>query len=432
VSNFLRPLIITLWLGVFWVGSVLGAQNSSTVAIVGAHLVRLDGSGVLRDSVVLIENERISAIGTASDVVIPAGARKIQLDDAWLAPGLMNMHVHWGLILPGREAARLADETNAALALRMAKNARDSLLSGTTTVRMPGDRRHADLALLRAIERGDAVGPRLISAGQMVPITHGHGAKGRAGYDGPYELMKGVRKEIHAGATWIKIAISGGIATDGGGIAEALMTPEEIHAVIDAAHRFGAKVTAHSGSPSATSIAVKAGINSIEHGYHLTREVLREMKNAGTWYVPTIVVSQPATLPFFVKIGSPEWYLKRRDSTGKNHWKALEMAIEEGVDIALGTDQLPHEPNDGTVATVREAEYYVSAGMSSLQALRSATIEPAKMLGLDSDIGSLEVGKFADIIAVSGNPLEDIKSLRTIFFVMKGGAIVRNDLVDPL
>ena len=222
MSNFLRPLVITLWLVVFLVGSIWGGQNSSAVAIVGAHLVRLDGSGVLRDSVVLIENERISAIGAASDVTIPTGARKIRLDNAWLAPGLMNMHVHWGLILPGKEAARLANETNAALALRMAKNARDSLLSGTTTVRMPGDRRHADLALMRAIERGDAVGPRLVSAGESVPITHGHGAKGRTGFDGPYELMKGVRKQIQAGATWIKIAISGGIATDGGGIAQEL------------------------------------------------------------------------------------------------------------------------------------------------------------------------------------------------------------------
>ena len=150
------------------------------------------------------------------------------------------------------------------------------------------------------------------------------------------------------------------------------------------------------------------------------------MKKHGTWLVPTIVVSQPATAPFFEKIGSPQWYLDRRDSVGKEHWKALQIAIEEGVNIALGTDQLPGEPNDGTTATAREAQYYVEAGMTPLQALRAATIEPARMLGADDEIGSLEVGKYADIVAVDGDPTEDIKALRNIMFVMKGGHIYRN------
>ena len=220
--------------------------------------------------------------------------------------------------------------------------------------------------------------------------------------------------------------ISGGIATEGGGIHGALMTPEEIAAVIDVAHRFGAKVAAHSGSPAATEVAVNAGIDSIEHGYSLDREVLRHMKNRGTWLVPTMVVTQPATRPFFEKIGSPEWYLDRLDSVGKQHWKALQMAIEEGVNIALGTDQLPSEPNDGTTATAREAQYYVEAGMSPLEALRSATIEPAKMLGADDRIGSLEVGKYADIVAVHADPGKDIKALQSIGFVMKGGKVYRN------
>ena len=151
------------------------------------------------------------------------------------------------------------------------------------------------------------------------------------------------------------------------------------------------------------------------------------MAQAGTWLVPTIVVSQPATQPFFEKIGSPQWYLDRRNSVGKIHWESLRMAIAEGVNIALGTDQLPYEPNDGTTATVREAEYYVEAGMTPLNALRSATIETAKMLNADDEIGSLEVGKYADILMVSADPVADISALRTIEMVMKGGVIYRND-----
>jgi imidazolonepropionase-like amidohydrolase len=144
--------------------------------------------------------------------------------------------------------------------------------------------------------------------------------------------------------------------------------------------------------------------------------------------IPTIVVSQPATQPFFERIGSPQWYLDRRNSVGKVHWNALETAISEGVNIALGTDQLPSEPNDGTTATAREAQYYVEAGMTPLQALRAATIEPAKMLGADDNIGSLEVGKYADILAVEKDPTEDITALRNISLVMKGGKVYRNNL----
>ena len=234
--------------------------------------------------------------------------------------------------------------------------------------------------------------------------------------------------EIRAGASWIKIAISGGIATPGGDIGAAFMTKDEMEAVTDIAHRLGVLVTAHSGSPSATRDAIEAGVDGIEHGYFLTPEVFGLMKEAGTWYVPTILVSQPATLPFFKRIGSPDWYLARVEAVGKRHWEALRSAISQGVRIALGTDQLPHEPNDGTIATVREAEYYVEAGMTPLQALRSATIEPATMLGVSDELGSIEPGKLADLILLDGDPTRDISALRSIRLVVKGGEVVRNDI----
>jgi len=405
---------------------------SATAAIVGGNLVNLDGEGSLLDSVILVEGNRISAIGKEGELTVPDTADVINAKGKWLIPGLMNMHVHLGLVLPGKQAAELANESDAALGLRMAAAARESLQAGVTTIRLPGDSRHADLDLKRAIEKGYAVGPRIYSSGEALSITGGHGSKkeGKTNWDGPYELIKAARTQISAGASWIKILISGGIATDGGGLAEALMTPEEISAVIDAAHRFGAKVTAHSGSPQATSIAVDFGLDCVEHGYFLDRKTLRKMKKNGTWLVPTIVVSQPATQPFFERIGSPPWYLKRRESAGKSHWQALKMAIEEGVNIGLGTDQLPAEPNDGTTATAREAQYYVEAGMTPLQALRSATIETARLLGAEDEIGSVDIGKYADIVALDADPTADIKALRNIVLVMKDGKIYRNDLTN--
>ncbi|RBP53568.1 amidohydrolase family protein [Arenicella xantha] len=398
--------------------------SAATTAIVGGTVVNLDGGKSLQNSVVLVNGDRIEKIGSRSEVQIPADAKVVDASGKWLIPGLMNMHVHLDLILPGKMKAELAGETEAAMALRMAANAQKILQAGVTTVRLPGADRYGDIALKKSINKGEMVGPRIFTAGEAILITAGHGSEPGVVYaDGPDELVKEVRKQISLGADWVKILISGGIATDGGAIAEALMTPEEINAVVDAAHRFGVKVAAHSGSPAATLVAVEAGVDSIEHGYMLDSKVLKKMAQAGTWLVPTIVVSQPATQPFFEKIGSPPWYLERRNSMGKVHWEALKTAISEGVNIGLGTDQLPNEPNDGTTATVREAEYYVEAGMTPLQALRSATIETAKMLNAENDIGTLEEGKYADIVMVSANPAENISALRSMDMVMKGGVI---------
>ena len=409
---------------------VTAANAAGTTVIVGGTVVDLEGKAPIENAVILVEGERIAAIGEAAEVTIPDGAEQIDTSGTWLIPGLMNMHVHLGLVLPGKLTAELADESEAALALRMAMNARESLQAGVTTIRLTGDRAHADLDLMRAINKGQVDGPRIYSAGEALTISAGHGSQqsGRTKYDGPDAFIKGARTQISAGAQWIKIMISGGIATDGGGLAEALMTQEEIEAVVDAAHRFGVKVTAHSGSPPATNVAVDAGLDCVEHGYFLDRPTLKKMKEHGTWLVPTIVVSQPATAPFFERIGSPQWYLKRRESAGKAHWRALEMAIEEGVNIALGTDQMPAEPNDGTTATAREAQYYVEAGMTPLQALRSATIETARQLEAEDEIGTLEEGKYADIVAVDRDPTKDIKALRNILLVMKGGKVYRNKL----
>ena len=230
------------------VGTMAQSTDSEVKAIVGANVVDIDGGEPVRGAVVVIVGERISAIGPASSTPVPTGAEVIHADGMWLVPGLMNMHVHFGLKLPGKMQAELANEKDTELALRVAYNARQSLLSGVTTIRSTGDTGAASIALDKAIKKGQAIGPRIFSPSDAVPISGGHGARHGETYDGPYELMKAVRERVSDGASWIKIAISGGIASQGGAIAEATMTPEEMEAVIDSAHRFGRKVTAHSGS----------------------------------------------------------------------------------------------------------------------------------------------------------------------------------------
>ncbi len=401
------------------------ASGQESLVILGATVVDVNGGDPISNAAVVIENGRFTSVGPESSTNIPRQASVIRADGMWLVPGLMNMHVHFGLVLPGAAGAALANETEAELALRMAAAARATLQAGVTTVRLTGERGHVDFALKRAIERGEVRGPRMFSSGEMVQVTGGHGsAVGEAANDGPAEFREAVRLQIRAGASWIKLAISGGIATPGGDIAASFMTRDEMEAVTDIAHRHGVKVTAHSGSPTATIDAVEAGIDAIEHGYFLTEDVFRLMKAHGTWYVPTILVSQPATLPFFERIGSPQWYLDRVAAVGRRHWEALRTAIDVGVPIALGTDQLPHEPNDGTIATVREAEYDVAAGMTPLQALRAATIAPATMLGVANDLGTIEPGKLADLIAVTNDPTQNVSALRDIRLVVKGGVVV--------
>ena len=401
-----------------------GPVFAATVALVGGTIVDVDTGKSTPDGVILISNERIQAVGSRAAVPVPAGAEVIPMTGKWLIPGLMNMHVHLGLKLPGAAGAALANETDPAEALRMASNARLSLLSGTTTLRLVGEDHATDFALKAAIDRGELIGPRIQTAGEVIIPTGGHGSMEA---DGPYGFAHAVREEIKKGATWIKIAISGGISDTSGSISAAGMTDDELKTTIEVAHRNGVKVTAHNGSPVAAEQALRFGIDGFEHGYHLSEANLKVMKAKGVWLVPTIVVTEKGAQEFYRKIGSPDWYLARVASTNVDHWAMLKNAVRLNVNIALGTDQFPFEPNSGTTATVHEAKLYVDAGMTPLRALQSATTESARMLGMEADIGRLAVGKYADVVAVDADPTKDIKALRTISFVMKGGVIVRND-----
>jgi imidazolonepropionase-like amidohydrolase len=414
------------------VGGTAAAQDAAARVrvITGANVVNLDGGAPLRNAVVVMTGERITAIGPAGKVAIPAGAQEIRLPGKWLMPGLMNMHVHFGLRLPGTQLQATANETDVQLGLRMLANAQKSLLSGTTTVRSPGEEKDASFGLRASIESGEHVGPRIFSAGRPIVVTGGHSAEPvYKGIDGPEEMRVETRRQILLGAKWVKIMISRGLASTGD-ISAADMTIDEMRAVTDTAHRQGVKVAAHTGSPQATLDALDAGVDSFEHGYFLNEEVFRKMKEKGAWYVPTIVVSQKGAMEFFRKIGSTPFYLARVQMVGKAHWAALQSAIKVGVNVAMGSDQFPYEPNEGTVASIREIELYQEAGMTPVQALRTATVNTARMLGAEKDLGSLEPGKYADAIALDSDPTQDVRALRTLSVVIKGGSVVRND-ADP-
>jgi imidazolonepropionase-like amidohydrolase len=217
--------------------------------------------------------------------------------------------------------------------------------------------------------------------------------------------------------------ISGGIAGEHEGIDTPQLKTDELRAAIEVAHDWGRKVTAHAGPARVISEGLECGLDCIEHGYQLTDEVIRSMVERGTTLVPTILVTRCEQ--YYRDVGAPDWLIDRALAVGGDHWRALESAIHHGVSIAVGTDMLPAEPQDGTTATVRELEHYREAGMSPRQVLASATTIPAAWLGIAERLGTITEGKAADLIAVRGNPMEDVSALRRLDLVVAAGRIIR-------
>jgi imidazolonepropionase-like amidohydrolase len=402
------------------------AESAMAILLTGCTVVDGTDAPARRGAAVLVEGDRIAAVGPASALRGRVGVGQVvDLDGATLIPGLCNLHVHLGLTLPG--AQEYANESVPELTLRMAANARAALEAGVTTVRLLGEAAGADLALRAAIGRGQVPGPRILTAGSPIGCTGGHGFGGGRllEADGAAGFRHAARSQIKLGVDWIKIMLTGGLAGRHEQVDTPQLADDELHAVIEVAHAWGRKVTAHAGSSAAIRSAIEAGIDCIEHGYELTDEVVTLMVERSVWLVPTIVVTR--SVEQLESLGVPAWMTARMLRTAEGHTRALERAVSAGVRIAAGTDMLPAEPFDGTIATVGELEHYVRAGMTPLAALQAATARAAELLGLDGELGTLEPGKSADIVGLEGDPTADISALRSIRFVMKGGVVVRDD-----
>jgi imidazolonepropionase-like amidohydrolase len=400
-----------------------------TTAFTNCSVIPCDGSPPIENGVVVIEGNRIQSVdrGSALEPFLrERGASVITHDLAgrWLMPGLMDMHVHLSLALPGPAALAARLETDMAVTLRAYKNALDGLQAGVTFMRTLGDERFVDLELKRAINAGQIVGPRLFCAGQMVIITGGHGFG--SGFsleaDGADGFRQAVRRQLRAGADVIKIAITGGIAGEYEQIRDSQATFAEMEAACEAAHNAGRRITAHAGSAVAISEGVRAGLDSVEHGYFLDQATVERMAGKSVYLVPTLSVSRAED--YMRRIGCPQWMIDKSLRAGDDHMRSYRMALASGVPIAMGTDMLPADPYDGTLAVYREVEWMVQGGMSTAAALRSATLSAAELCRVDADLGSVAPGKLADLVAMRSNPLEDIRALRGIDVVVKDGAIV--------
>lgn len=386
------------------------------------------GDGVTTDRGIWIDRTgEIRAVGASDDVLAEArGATVVDMAGAYVMPGLTNMHVHLGLGLPGGMAEAVQRANLAELVLLMADSARQTLHSGVTTVRLVGETRYADFALRKAIDAGAVDGPRIYTAGHALCCTGGHGWDADAlEADGADGFRRAVRQQLRAGADLIKVCISGGIAGEHEQIDTPQLTDGEMAAVLEIAHDWGRKVTAHAGPADTIVRAVELGLDCVEHGYELTDDLTRVMAERGVWYVPTITVSRCEQ--FFIDSGVPGWMMDRALSAGPRHWESLQHALRNGVPIALGSDMPPHAPYDETTATVRELEFMVEAGMPVAEALRAATVRPAEWLGAADRIGTIQAGRQADLIALRDDPTRDVSALRTLHLVMKVGRVYRDD-----
>ena len=404
-----------------------------SVALVNCVLVDGTGAEPVEDAAIVVDGERIVGCGPSAEV-LPARTertdRKIDLQGMAVFPGLINLHVHYGLVLPGALRARYQDESVAALAYRMAANAREALHAGVTATRSVGERHGVDFALRAAIASGQTAGPRMFTGGASLAVSGGHGVHHlgpSVEADGPYEFRKAARHQLELGADHIKIMISGGISGEFESIGSSQMARDEMEAVVQVAHGVGKRVCAHSGGAQAMREAIGAGVDCLEHGYLLDDDVASLMVEHGTFLVPTICVSRAED--YMRRIGASEWEARKSVEAGERHWQSLQTAIRHGVRIGMGTDMLPGEMNEGTVATYREMEFMVEAGLSPMQVLMAATKTGADVLRASDWLGTLEPGKVADVVACDGNPGEDVRALRSTRFVMQGGRVVRFD--DP-
>ena len=432
-----RLVIAALWgvLVLMTLGHGAGIAQTATPAsdriiVHAGRLLDVSSGRWLTNQNISIEGDKITRVapGTAT---AEAGWSLVDLGNAAVLPGLIDCHVHLTLN-PSSFGYELLGISEARQTLIGAANARKTLLAGFTTVRNVGAWGFTDVALRDAVNDGDVIGPRMLVSGMPLSITGGHfdntmlpweyHASFASVADGVDGVQRKVREEIKYGADLIKFMASGGVLTKGDDPQAAQYSLEEMKMIVSEAHRLGRKVAAHAHGSQAILWAAQAGVDSIEHGSFITDEGIAAMKAHGTYLVPTLYAgdfllenTQALHLPPFLAAKAREVLPVARTN--------LSRAFRSSVKVAFGTDAgvYPHGLNS------REFSSMVRSGLSPIAAIQSATVNAAELLGWSDKIGTLQPGKWADIVAVDGNPLEDVRTLEVVRFVMKGGKIYKND-----
>ena len=409
----------------------------SIVLIKAGRIIDVRGGRVLENQGILIEGERIKAVGSLAEIQksAPSTAGVIDLSRATVLPGLADCHTH--ILLQGDITAadydeQLLKESIPYRTIRATVAARTGLLNGFTAMRdlETEGAMYADVDVKQAINRGVIPGPRMFVATRAFSATGMYPLQGYSWelrvpegvqiVDGPDNIRRAVREQVKYGADWIKFyADRRYFLKDGALHSWVNFTEDEMKAMVDEAHRLGRRVAAHAMGREGIEASLKAGVDSIEHGYGLDEALMDRMVRQGTYWCPTIYVGVYVA-EGRAAAGAPIW-LAMRDLEAK----AFGVAVRKGVKIAYGTDAGGYA---WTENQAKEFAYMVRYGMTTMQAIQSATIAAADLLERPADLGAVEPGKYADIIAVTGDPLRDITELERVRFVMKAGEVHRNDV----
>jgi len=416
-------------------------KAGKTYALKAARMFDGKSGDVTSPGLVVVVDSKIAGVGANANV--PAGAEVIDLGDATLLPGFIDAHTHVTMMYREDYTRAMLDGLQKPIpemALDASVNARVTLMAGFTTVRDVGSAYYLDAGLRNAINRGVVPGPRMLVAVHAIGATGGHcdetgfreGSVGKETgpevgvINGADEARRAVRLAHKYGATVIKTCATGGVLS----LADAVDTPQltqaELDALVDEAHALRLKTAAHAHGAEGAKRAIRAGIDSIEHGSFLDDEALSMMKERGTYYVPTLMAVQGLSEQMQKGVAIPEAIRPKAEAAIAAIRHTFQKAIARGVKIGLGTDAAvyPHGRN------AEEFHQMVDLGMKPADALKAGTSSDANLLGLADKIGTLETGKLADVVAVPGDPVQNIRQTEHVFFVMKEGVVFKNEKMN--
>lgn len=419
-------------LGVLSVSLVKAQQTSPAprTLVRAGHVVNVKTGNVSDAQTIVVVGDSIQSIGPTASITAQPGDKVVDLGGLTVLPGLIDVHTHLTMN-PDFDPYKELTSTSAKEAINGVVNAKTTLLAGITSVRNVGANGFVDVDLRDAVNSGQVPGPHMLVSGPLIGITGGHcdenllpiqyHLQGDGVADGIPAVQHKVRENIKYGADLIKVCATGGVLSKGDDPQASQFTLEEMQAIVADAHRLGRKVAAHAHGAQGILWATEAGVDSIEHGSYINDQAIAEMKKRGTYLVPTLYLED-----WMLESGHlPPFYEQKMKDVSAVAKANIKRAMQAGVKIAMGTDAAvyPHGLN------AHELDVYVNQeGMTPLAALQTATINAADLMGWTAKTGTLEPGKWADIIAVEKNPLDDIRALQNVKFVMKGGVVYKNEV----
>lgn len=436
---FLFALFLLFTLSVVAQEAQKPAPPPKTVYIRAGRLFDSTNDQVRENMVIVVVGERIQSVGAANAVTIPAGATVIDLSHATVLPGLIDCHTHLGSRADRYDEIYNFKDTPFQSAFAGVVNARKTLEAGFTSVRDVGSEPFLAVDLRNSINEGFIPGPRIVASGPAITITGGHGdlnnfspqtrvsmfpdERDFAIADGVDQVRHVVRAQVKYGVDVIKILATGGVLSKGDSPGAPQFSFEELKVAADEAHMAGRKIAAHAHGAQGIKNAILAGIDSIEHASLIDDEGIRLAKEHGT-YLDMDIYNDDYILGKAIEFGLPKENVEKEKMVGRVQRENFQKAVKAGAKMAFGTDAgvYPHGDN------AKQFFYMVKFGMTPAQAIHAATRDAADLISRSKDVGTLEAGKYADVIAVSADPLQDVRALENVGFVMKGGAVVKDQI----